>query len=98
MEKIKEHSDYLIGITITGLIGAIASVFGPKTVNMPIILDILLTTFTVLILCSIIGGIIFGITGVFTKNFTFARFIKTSTIICIVWTITSIIYTLKSFM
>ena len=94
MEKIKEHKDYFIGMSIISLVGAIAVAFGPNGDDLPIIINILLTTVTVIVIGFIVGGLILGISWIFTKNFLFTRLVRISTIFCVVWTISSIISTI----
>jgi hypothetical protein len=96
MDKIKEHKDYVIGITITALIGAIASSFGPQSVDLPIYINLPLTILTVILMCSLIAVIILALSWIFTKNFTFTRFIKITTVVCFLWTLSSILSTIKN--
>ena len=96
MEKIKEHKDYLIGMTLTCLVGAIVMTFGPNPIDFPILVYIPLTTVTAIILCAIIGGLVLGVSWIFTKNFTLARFIKFSTVTSILWTLSVILSTVKN--
>jgi len=96
MEKIKEHKDYLIGMTLTCLIGAIVMTFGPNPIDFPILVYIPLTTVTAIILCAIIGGLVLGVSWIFTKNFTLRRFIKFSTVTSVIWTLSVILSTVKN--
>ena len=97
MEKIKENKDYLIGLLVTSLIGSVALVFGPSQEDLPILINILLTMVTAILMSFIIGGLIFGISGFFTKNFSFTRLVRISTIVCVVWTIFSVLSTMLHF-
>jgi len=96
MEKIKEHKDYLIGMTLTCLVGAIVMTFGPNPIDFPILVYIPLTTVTAIILCAIIGGLVLGVSWIFTKNFTLTRFIKFSTVTSVLWTLSVILSTVKN--
>lgn len=96
MEKIKEHKDYLIGMTLTCLVGAIVMTFGPNPLDFPILVYIPLTTVTAIILCAIIGGLVLGVSWIFTKNFTLTRFIKFSTVTSVLWTLSVILSTVKN--
>ena len=95
MEKLKEHKDYLIGLLITALIGAIASALKPNSVGLSFVVDVLLTTFIVIFLCFLIAGRILGISWIFTKNFTLARLIRISIYVCVTWTISAVIYAIQ---
>jgi hypothetical protein len=94
MEKIKEHKDYFIGMFITALVGAVAAVFGPNGDDLPIMINIPLTTVTVVIMGFTIGGLIVGISWIFTKTFSFTRLVRISTIVCVIWTISSVLSTM----
>jgi hypothetical protein len=96
MERIKEHKDYLIGMTLTCLVGAVVLTFGPNPIDFPILIYIPLTTVTAIILCAIIGGLVLGVSWIFTKNFTLTRFIKFSTVTSILWTLSVILSTVKN--
>gem|GEM_PF-3593350 len=94
MEQIKENKSYFIGMFITALIGAIAGVFDPYRVDLPIIVNVLGTTVTVVIMGFIISGLIVGISWIFARKFSFTRLVKISTIVCVVWTVSSILSTM----
>jgi len=79
---------------ITALIGAIAGVFDPYRVDLPIIVNVLGTTVTVVIMGFIISGLIVGISWIFARKFSFTRLVKISTIVCVVWTVSSILSTM----
>ena len=96
MGKIKEHKDYLIGMTLTCLVGAIVLTFGPNPIDFPVLVYIPLTTVTAIILCAIIGGLVLGASWIFTKNFTLTRFIKFSTVTSVLWTLSVILSTVKN--
>ena len=93
---IKEHKDYLIGMTLTCLVGAIVLTFGPNPIDFPILIYIPLTTVTAIILCAIVGGLVLGVSWIFTKNFTLTRFIKFSTVTSVLWTLSVILSTVKN--
>ena len=96
MERIKEHKDYLIGMTLTCLVGAIVMAFGPKPIEFPILIYIPLRTVSAIILCAIVGGLVLGVSWIFTKNFTLTRFIKFSTVTSVLWTLSVILSTVKN--
>ncbi|MFM7852913.1 MAG: hypothetical protein ACKO96_13585, partial [Flammeovirgaceae bacterium] len=62
--------------------------------HLPIIVNVPLTTVTVVIMGFIIAGLIVGISWLFTKTFSFTRLVKIATIVCVVWTISSILSTM----
>jgi hypothetical protein len=95
MEKIKEHKDYLIGMVVTCLVGATILAFGPNT-DLPIVIYIPLMTVTAILLCAIVGGLALGVSWIFTKSFTLTKFIKFSTVTCVIWTLSVILSTLKN--
>ena len=93
---IKEHKDYLIGMTLTCLVGAIVMAFCRNPIDFPILIYIPLTTVTAIILCAIVGGLVLGVSWIFTKNFTLTRFIKFSTVTSVLWTLSVILSTVKN--
>lgn len=93
---IREHKDYLIGFLVTALIGATVMSFGSGTDDYPIVVNIVLMTIGAIIFSSLLGGLILGISWIFTKSFTFNRFIRTSVVVCVVWTLTVIISVIKN--
>jgi len=70
--------------------------FGPNPIDFPILVYIPLTTVTAIILCAIIGGLVLGVSWIFTKNFTLTRFIKFSTVTSVLWTLSVILSTVKN--
>jgi hypothetical protein len=96
MERIKEHKDYLIGMTLTCLIGAIVMTFGPDPIEYPIVIYIPMRIVSAIIFCAVIGGLVLGVSWIFTKNFTLTRFVKICTVTSVLWTLSVILYTVKS--
>ena len=93
---IREHKDYLIGFLVTALIGATVMSFGSETNNYPLVVNIVLMTIGAIIFSSLLGGLILGFSWIFTRNFTFIRFIRASVVVYIVWTLTVIISVIKN--
>jgi hypothetical protein len=91
MEQIDQNKSYFIGMSITSLVGAIATAFEPSGVDLPIVVSVALTAVTVVIMSFAIGGLIVGISWIFTKRFAFTRLVRISTVVCVVWTIVSIL-------
>jgi uncharacterized membrane protein YozB (DUF420 family) len=91
MEQINENKSYFIGMSVTSLVGAIATAFEPNGDDLPIVVSIPLTTVTVVIMSFAIGGLIVGVSWIITKRFSFTRLVKISTVVCVVWTIVSIL-------
>lgn len=96
MERVKEQKVYLIGITLTCLLGAVIMTLGPNPIDFPILIYIPLATVTAIILCAIIGGLFLGISWIFTKNFTLTRFLKFSAVTSVLWTLSVILSTVKN--
>jgi len=96
MQKIIEHKDYIIGILVIVAVGALFSTFGAKSLDFPPYIHLPMTILMVPLMCSIVAVIVLGLSWVFTKNFTFTRFIKITTAISFLWTLATIISTLKN--
>lgn len=96
MGKIKGHRDYLVGLTLTCLVGAIVMAFGPDPIDLPILIYIPLTTVIAIFICAIIGGLALGVWSIFTKNFTLTRFVKFATVTSVLWTLSVILSTIKN--
>jgi hypothetical protein len=90
MEKSKENKSYLIGLLLTSLVGSTILSFG-QDVDLPIYLNIPLTTVTSILFSAGIAGLIFGVSLIFTRNSSLTRFIKITTVICVVWTLSVIL-------
>jgi hypothetical protein len=89
---IRDHRDYIIGIVITSLVGATAVTFGPSANDdFPLAVDIILGTVLILITSSVIGVVILGISWIFTKTFTFQRFVRITAGVCITWTLVTVV-------
>jgi len=95
---IKEYKDYWIGFLITALLESTISAFSKPTNDFPIIIEVLLGTIVVILISSILGVVILGISWVFTKQFTLFKFLRTSVIICAVLTIFTILSFIKNMM
>lgn len=95
MDKIKENKSYLIGLLLTSLVGATIMSFG-QDADLPIYLNIPLTTVTAILFSAVIAGLIFGVSWIFTKNASVTRFIKITTVICVVWTLSVILSTIMN--
>ena len=91
MEHITENKSYFIGMCITSLVGAIATAFEPNGYYLPILVSVPLTTVTIVIMSFAIGGLSVGVSWIFTKRFSFTRLVRISTVVCVVWTIVSIL-------
>lgn len=91
-----KHRDYLIGAGISVLIGATALAFQPTSNQFALPVQIILGTLAALALCAVLAVIILGISWIVTKDFTLFRFIKIWTIVCVVWSLMSIISLVKS--
>lgn len=91
-----KHKDYLIGAIVSVLIGATALAFQPTSDQFVLPVQILLGALAVLIICSLIALIILGVSWIFTKDFSLFRFIKIGTIVCVIWSLFSIISLIKS--
>jgi len=90
-EKLKEHRSYLIGLFVTALVGASALQLVQPSSNLPVIVDILIMTLIVVWFCFLLSGLIRGVVWIFTKDFNLTKFIRTSVVICLIWTLTSLI-------
>jgi hypothetical protein len=91
-----KYKDYLIGAIISILIGATALVFQPTSDQFALPIQIILGALTALIICSLIAVIILAVSWIFTKNFSLFRFIKIGTIVCVIWSLFSIISLIKN--
>ena len=91
METLKANKDYIFGTLITALVGALASAFGQDETDLPIVFEVLLTIVTVISFSIGLAAAILGISWIFTKKFSLVRLIKITTIICAVWTLSSVL-------
>jgi hypothetical protein len=91
-----QSRSYGVGFLICALVGSIAISLTADDVTGSLAVDILARTTSAIIFNLIAGGIVFGISGVFVKRFTFERFIKISAIVCFVWMLFSTIASVKA--
>lgn len=93
---VTKHKDYLIGAGVSVLIGATALAFQPTSNQFVLPVQIMLGALAALALCAVLAVIILGFSWIKTKDFTLFRFIKIWTIVCVVWSLMSIISFIKS--
>lgn len=86
-----KYRDYLIGNIVSVLIGATALALQPTSDKFILPVQIILGALTALAGCSLIALVILGISWIFTRDFSLARFIKIGTIITIIWSLLSVI-------
>jgi hypothetical protein len=91
METLKANKDYIFGTLITALVGAVASVFGQDETDLPIVFEVLLAMVILIPLSIGLAATILGISWIFTRKFSIVRLIKITTIICVVWTLSSVL-------
>jgi hypothetical protein len=91
METLKANKDYIFGTLITALVGAIALVFGQDETDLPIVSEVLLAMVILILLAIGLATTILGISWIFTRKFSLVRLIKITTIICVVWTLSTVL-------
>ena len=94
--KIEDHKNYVVGFLVVALSGAIISSLGSKTHDLPVIVDVIGNTIFAILFSALIAGLILSISWMFTRNFTFLRFIRVSVVICAIWALTTIISVVKN--
>jgi hypothetical protein len=77
-----ENRFYVFGLLFVALFGAIFDFIFVHNYGS-LLAAILVNTVSLCFLSLIIGGIIFGITGLFTKRFTFVKYIQISIGMCV---------------
>lgn len=94
---MRQHRDYIIGAIVSVFIGATALAFQPNTDPFPLPIQIFLGAAFTLLACSLIALVILGVSWLFTKNFSLSRFIRIGTIVCVVWSMLSVLSFVMSF-
>lgn len=86
---IKAYKDYWIGFVVISAIGATVLAF--KSREYSLFVEILFGTVMGMIISMLAGLVIFLLTWLFTKDFSFLRFLRISIIVCFILTFTQII-------
>ncbi len=96
MSKQNELRSYLIGMIVCAFIGGTAGSFENDRNDSSVPLSVLYTALGAIIAGFAVAGLVIGVSRLFGGSFSILRLIRTSTIVCFIWMLFTILSAMLS--